>query len=250
MKAIILAAGVGERLRPITDERPKCLVKVDGSTILERMLATLGDLGVRDIVVVVGYKDEMIRRIAGKRARFIQNDDYRLGNIVSVYHARRELQSECLLMDADVIASPALYAKLIGSANANAFLMDRGSKDTGEEMKLGARRGRVVTIARRLEGDYDAVGEGVGFLKLDAKTGEALAALVAKKVEAGDTKIEYETALDVLLKSHTIGYEEVAGLPWTEIDFVEDIEKAEREILPRLVSRKARARLEGEQHGA
>ena len=76
MKAIILAAGIGERLRPITDERPKCLVEVGGMPVFERMLATLKDLGVRDIIAVVGYKDEMIRKVGGKRVRYIQNDEY------------------------------------------------------------------------------------------------------------------------------------------------------------------------------
>ncbi|MBI3073342.1 MAG: phosphocholine cytidylyltransferase family protein [Deltaproteobacteria bacterium] len=250
MKAIILAAGIGERLRPITDARPKCLVEVGGMPVFERMLATLKDLGVCDIVAVVGYRDEMIRKVGGKRVRYIQNDEYRLGNIVSVHKAAAELATDCLLMDADVIAHPALYAKIIGSAHGSAFLMDRGFKDTGEEMKLGARHGRVLTIARRLEGDYDAVGEGVGFLKLNPKTGAAFATTIAEFVAAGKTKLEYENALDEFLKAHEVGYEEVAGLPWTEIDFVQDIAKAERDVLPRIENGAKARPIEGEQHGA
>jgi choline kinase len=236
VKAIILAAGVGNRLKPVTDTMPKCLIEIGGKTILERMLDSLIDSGVEDISLVVGYKKRMIVDFAGNKYRgrafdFIDNPDYELGSIVSLLVAREKFfGSDALLMDADVIFERAVLEKLIGSKNANCFVIDRdfglwGLKDTGEEMKVAALDKKVVQIARKITREHDEAGEGVGFCKISAAYyGEFLKALENRVCL--NRNCDYELALDDFITNAPAGFEEITGMKWTEIDFQEDIGKA------------------------
>jgi choline kinase len=232
VKAIILAAGAGNRLKPVTDKMPKCLIKIGGKTILERMLDSLIASGVNDISFVVGHKKRMITDLVGNKYKgkafsFIDNPDYELGSIVSLWAAReRFFGDDALLMDADVIFERGMLARLIGSKNANCFLFDRDLKDTGEEMKVAALNKKVVQIARKLTREHDEAGEGVGFCKIaPAYYGELLKALKNRICLNGNC--DYELALDDFIGHAPAGFEEITGLRWTEVDFPEDIRKAE-----------------------
>ena len=108
MKAIILAAGVGKRFKALTDHRPKCLIQVSGKTLLERTLAALGAAGVREAVIVIGYRGDMIVEEIGERCgavsvRYIRNPQYEKGAILSLWSARKEFDTDLLIMDADVL---------------------------------------------------------------------------------------------------------------------------------------------------
>ena len=232
MKAIILAAGVGNRLKPVTDRMPKSLIRTGGKTILERMLDSLAAEGVRDISVVIGHLKEMIVKAAGEehngsRIRYIENKEYRLGSIVSLWAAREEFSDgDVLLMDADVIFEPRVLNRLIGSKHKNCFLMDKNFSENGEEMKVAVLSGKVVQIARRITREHDEIGEGIGFFKTSSVyRGEFLKAIDV--TIALNRAADYEEALDNFIRRVPAGSEEVTGLKWTEIDFPEDVKKAE-----------------------
>ncbi len=240
MKAIILAAGIGKRLKPITDTTPKCLISVGGRTVLDRFLEGVVACGIDEIVLVVGHLREQIRATVGEQfggvdVRTIDNDVYEKGSILSLWAARDELTRDALIMDADVIFHPRLLKKLVESPHANCVLMDTSAQATGEEMMLAARSGRVTQIARTLEEPYDVCGEGVGFLKLSGAAGTLLAEQMAVFLKAGDKDgCEYEDALNLFFQDVAVGFESVESLPWTELDFIGDVERAEKEILPRI----------------
>jgi choline kinase len=105
---------------------------------------------------------------------------------------------------------------------------------TGEEQMLLVRGRRVHDIVRGGAPGFELQGESVGFLKLSADAAVLLETLLARKVAAGQTGIEHEEVYPDLLARVEVGFERVDGLPWTEIDFPEDVERAERDILPRL----------------
>ncbi len=231
MKAIILAAGAGNRLRPITAKMPKALIKIGEKTVLERMLDSLISLGVNDICFVVGHMKHMIAGFAGKkydgaRFKYILNPDYELGSIVSLWVAREEFSGDdALLMDADVIFERDLLHRLVNSKTANCFLIDKNFSDTGEEMKVAALNKKIVQVARKISREHDEVGEGVGFCKISpAYHGELLKAL--EKSICLNRVCDYEMALDDFVRRSPTGFEDVTGLKWTEIDFEADIEKA------------------------
>ncbi len=239
MKAIILAAGVGKRFREITDQRPKCLIEVKGIMLLERILTALGAVGVHEAVVVIGYLGEMISQeigdqCGGVRVRYIQNAQYEKGAILSLWSAREEFNDDVLIMDADVLFPVRLLKRLVQSDQLNCFLLDASAENTGEEQMLLTREGRVFTIIRGGSGDYDLIGESVGFLKVGRDDAPLLRSILDDFVAQGRDTIEHEEAFPVFLSQRYVGFERVDDLPWTEIDFPEDLDKAERDILPQI----------------
>jgi choline kinase len=239
MKAIILAAGVGKRFKEITDHRPKCLIEVQGKTLLERTLTALHAAGISQAIVVIGYRSEMIRQRIGStcrgvQVRYVLNRQYEKGAILSLLSARDEFDDDILIMDADVLFPVAMLTRLIRSSHPNCFLLDGSAKNTGEEQMLLARGGRVLNIVRGGSGDFDVIGESVGFLKVSRRDAPLLRAILEDLVAKGRDMIEHEEAYPVFLSQRVVGFERVDDLPWTEIDFPEDLERAERETLPQI----------------
>lgn len=239
MTAIVLAAGAGKRLLAASRGRPKCLIEIGGRSLLRRLLADLAAAGIRDAVVVTGFGaeavEESVRTVTDIRVRCVVNPRYREGAILSLWAARDVLrEGPALVMDADVLCGPALLARLVRSSHPTCFLLDDSVTSTGEEQMLLVRAGRVLDIVRGGAPGWELQGESVGFLKLSAEAAALLEALLAQRVAAGDTAIEHEEVYPDLLARVHVGFERVGGLPWTEIDFPEDIVRAEREILPRL----------------
>lgn len=247
MKAIILAAGVGKRLAHAADARPKCLLRVGGRSLLDRTLAALDAAGVHEAVIVVGYRAERIRaeigiRYAGVEVRYVHNPRYEQGAILSLWSARAELDTAVLVMDADVLFPVRLLQRLVRSPQPNCFLLDAGSVNTGEEQMLLTRGGRVETIVRGGSGDYDVIGESVGFLKVGRADAPLLGSILEDHVARGRHEIEHEEAFPDFLAQRRVGFERVDDLPWTEIDFPEDLEAAKRDVLPAIDRLDARDR--------
>lgn len=239
MQAIILAAGVGKRLMPLTSERPKCLIEIGQKTLLERYLETLRELGITRVTFVLGHlREAILERLKGLdkgfKFHYIFNEEYRRGSITSLWRARDSLKGDVLIMDADVLFHPRLLEKLVSSPKSSCFLMDENFSDSGEEMKLFVQGERVIAISKKNTVKSQSVGEGVGFLKLSREHCPILKKVLENFIKEGHLDAEYEEALDRLLRHCDIGCEKVDGLPWIEIDFMEDIERARKEILPRI----------------
>src|SRR5262245_39189647 len=240
MKAIILAAGVGKRFKEVTDHRPKCLIEIQGKMLLERTLNALGAAGVSDAVVVIGYRGEMIEQTVGSscgvvQVRYVFNPRYDKGAILSLWSAREEFDDDILIMDADVLFPVKLIDRLVRSPHANCFLLDGSAVNTGEEQMLLTRQGRVLNIVRGGSGDFDLIGESVGFLKVSRHDAPLLRSILDDLVVQGRDTIEHEEAFPIFLAQREVGFERVDDLPWIEIDFPADLEQAEREVLPRIV---------------
>lgn len=241
MKAIVLVAGVARRLAPLTDKTHKALLPVGGRPLLDRMLGALAELGVRETVLVVGHCAEQVRRLAGDRrgrmaVRYVDNPDYTRGSVLSLYAARAHLTEPALVMDADVLFPRELLRRLLAAPAPSALLLDRGFQDTGEEVKLYTRGDRVIALGKKVVPEaWETVGEGVGFFKCGAEAGPEFVRLLRKVIEEGDGLNEYEDALHMLLGTRHVGWVDVTGLPWTEIDFAEDLRRAEADVLPHVV---------------
>jgi choline kinase len=243
MKAIILAAGVGNRLAVVTRHRPKCLVEFEGRSLLVRYLDALLDTGIKNVVIVVGHKQEMIRAAVGDRYRgmtvaYVVNDQYHRGSLYSLWLARQHFNDDLLIMDADVLCPAAFVKRLVHSPHPNAILIDDKVRQESEERMAVARDGRLVALTKKPpEEPADIIGEGVGFLKLTRGDTKFMLDAMAPFVERGDLDMEYEDTWDAFFRTVSVGYESVGGEPWIEIDFPEDIERATREILPILKER-------------
>jgi choline kinase len=239
MKAIILAAGVGKRLWSVTQHRPKCLIEIGGRTLLHRYLRSLAEVGVRRADIVVGYKQDMIRAAVaanayGVQASFLVNEQFHRGSISSLWVARTVLDDDVIVMDADVLFHPEILRRLVRSPYPNALLMDESVKQTGEECMVVMEGGRVIALTKKMPLHYDYAGEGVGFLKVRHADTPHIVASLRTYVDREAWQMEYEDALLDFFREVKVGHEKIGGLPWTEIDFPEDVEKAEREVLPKM----------------
>jgi choline kinase len=237
MKAIIFAAGVGRRLQGVTQGKPKCLVEIGGRTLLSRHVECLNELGVHQIVLVVGFaqnaiRDAMAAESSTSEIRWVVNDQFVRGSITSLWAAREEMDDNVVLMDADVLYAPEILARLVRSSQSSALLMDETVKQESEECMIAAHDGRVLSLSKRLPADYDEAGEGVGFLKVQKQDIPSLLHSVRTCIEAGQLDMEYEDALTTFFQNVPVGYEKIGGLPWVEIDFPEDIQRAASQILP------------------
>src|SRR5689334_3910875 len=159
MKAVILAAGVGKRLWPVTQHRPKCLIEIGGQTLLARYLSALAKVGVQHADIVVGYKQDMIRGAVesnsfGVRVQFLVNEHFHRGSISSLWVARTALDDDVVIMDADVLFHHEILRRLVRSTFPNALLMDDSVKQTGEECMVVAEGGRVIALAKNMPPRY------------------------------------------------------------------------------------------------
>jgi choline kinase len=148
--------------------------------------------------------------------------------------ARTALDDDVLIMDADVLFHHEILRRLVQSPYPNALLMDDSIKQTGEECMVVAEGSRVIALTKTMPSRYDRAGEGVGFLKVRHADTPHMVASLRTFVDRDAWQMEYEDALIGFFQDVKVGYEVVGGLPWTEIDFPEDVVKAEREILPKL----------------
>ncbi len=237
MRAIVLVAGVGWRLKPHTETTPKCLMEIGGKSLLRRYLDAFAALGVDEAILVVGHLKEQIMAEASRgpaevEVRFVSNEQFTRGNILSLWHARHEFDDDILLMDGDVLYPRELLARLIASPDSNAIAVDERFQDTGEEQKVVCEDGWVVEVTKKISGDPRIRGEAVGILRLSADAAEVLRGILEEFIETGKDSLEYEDALRELAAEVPIGVVEVGDLPWVEIDFEDDLARAREQILP------------------
>lgn len=241
-QAVILAAGVGRRLNGSAGPRPKALLSFGGQTLLARHIAALRACGVADVTVVVGFEAGQIEAAAAGEpgVRLLPNRDYREGSVVSLWAARDVLRAgrPVVLMDADVLYDARLLGRLMASVHPNALLLDRDIEPGDEPVKLCIRDGGIVDFHKRPQARHDWHGESVGFFRFTPDAAADLAARCEDYVAGGRRALEYEEPIRDMMQSAPpglFGFEDITGLPWTEIDFPEDVAKANT-LLPRLAA--------------
>ena len=247
MKAVMLAAGVGVRLGNSGAQNvPKILLRFGGESLLQRHIDILKQNGVEELVLGVGFhREEIEQEIAALGAegfvRTVFNRDYEAGSVVTLWTLRDELcrDGPVLLMDGDVLYDERLMKRLVTSDHSNCLLLDRVIALDDEAVKLCIRDGEIVEFRKWLSAEFDFRGESVGFFKMSASMAEDVIAQTQLYVGQDRRNDPYEEPIrDVILTSRrgTIAYEDVTGLPWIEIDYTVDMERASTEILPRIVA--------------
>ena len=244
MQAIILAAGCGSRLAEHNPGGyPKCLMEFGGRSLLGRHLDLLNQLGIRKCDLVVGYEADLIIDHVGKLfsrpdVAYHFNPRYELGSVLSLWAARETLEAgvPVIVMDADVLYHPDILRRLVDTDVENCYLLDRDFADGDEPVKIAVRDGVMVEFRKQLAAglSYDTIGESVGFMRFGPECAAAIAKECAQFDVEGLGDAPHEEALrNVLLRQpQSFGFEDVSGLPWVEIDFPEDVVRAQDEVLP------------------
>lgn len=256
MRAIILAAGIGKRLGDTGSGRAgaKSLLRFGGRSLLERQLGAIGSVGVASVTIVTGYDAPAVEREARAASgsppvEFLFNSRYTLGSLLSLWEARRTLRGgePALILDADVLCDTRMYERLVSASAPDALLVDRGFEPGDEPVKVRARAGRVVAFGKRLpegEAPGDEVGESVGFFKVSGASCAALEGVCERMIDSGGGDRPHEDALaEVMATGAEFAAIDATGLPWTEIDFPEDVRRANESVLGRLVEDAAGAPL-------
>ena len=230
-KAIILSAGKGSRLLPLTAERPKCLIELSGKPLLEWQLDALAASGIREAVVVTGFRDDLVDAVAERRAgvRTLFNPFYHVAdNLGSVWLARAEFNRDTLLLNGDTLVSPPLLERVLAAdGGAITVTVDEKEDYDADDMKVLRDGSRLLRIGKALEpGEYNA--ESIGLLAFRGDGGRLFIDQVERMMRTSEgTRRWYLRAIDALATSgidvQTVSIE---GEAWQEVDFPEDVEKA------------------------
>ena len=232
MKALILAAGYGSRLAPLTDSIPKSLVPVNGKPILFKQLENLYDNGITDITVISGYRANMLEAAVHDSFRdvnIIESVDYRdTNNMYSAWLAREAMgDDDFLMMNADVFMDASVIEALLAFDAPNAIVTDSGFY-LEESMKvIEDENGRLTHISKQIPPE-EALGASIDVYRFSAAAGAAFFRKCAEYIEEkGERKLWSEVALDAILPEVVFRACPLNGR-WYEIDNHEDLAAAER----------------------
>jgi choline kinase len=235
MNAIILAAGKGTRLDGAA-VKPKCLVEVGGSTLLHRQIETLRSLNVDKIVVVIGFAGDSIREECGEEISFVENINFaETSSLYSLWLAREHLTDGFVVLNSDVLFHPRMLADLHESDRDDALLIsDTDPTPLGdEEMKVKVEEERVVDISKDMD-PLEADGENVGIVKFSPSGARLLVDYMNTLIESGAVKDWAPRAFREFARRHPLHALSTRGLPWIEIDFPEDYQRAVNEVYPKI----------------
>ena len=238
MKAIILAAGKGTRLDGAA-VKPKCLVEIGGSTLLQRQIESLHNANIKRIVIVVGFGAESIRAECGSEISFVENIHFaETSSLYSLWLAREHLADGFVVLNSDVLFHPQLLRNLMESARGDELLIsDQDTNPLGdEEMKVKVKEELVVDISKDMD-PLEADGENVGIVKFSAAGAQALVRYMDDLIASGAVKDWAPRAFREFALNHPLHALSTGGLPWIEIDFPEDYQRAVKEVYPQIEAR-------------
>ncbi len=239
MKAIILAAGTASRLRPLTSNTPKCLLKVGQRTLLGRSMDALIAAGIHEFVIVTGYLHEQIetfvRQTYGESISvcFIHNKDFETtNNIYSLWLARPEADGEeVLLLDSDLLYDGEIVKRILQDSHDNVLTLIRHELGE-EEMKVVMDSDGSITEICKTCSPALAAGESLGIERM----GKAYTTALYKELDVMMNREHlenkfYELAFQRLIaEGHTFSVLDVTDLFSCELDTVEDFENAKERI--------------------
>lgn len=235
LHGIILAAGLGSRLRPLTDCKPKCLLEVDKKTLLEHQLRALRNAGLQLITIVTGHFHDQVEAFVrsnfpGDSIRICRNNFYQTtNNAYSLGLALKKEGGPFLLLDGDLLFENQLLKRLVESKKENLFVVDRQLDAlTDEAMKVSFNNaGQIICFSKKIN-PAKAAGEYIGIARLGNKWFERL----YNAVESMDAKARenayYEDIINPLIPSSPpLNILCTGGHRWTEIDTCKDLTAAQ-----------------------
>ena len=241
MQAVILAAGKGSRMRPLTDTTPKALIRIGDKTIIGRILETLAAVGVHRVAVVTGYRGDEIREHLqqlhpGFDFRFIHNERFHETNNIhstALAFQQIDLDDDVLLIESDLVAEPAVFERIVRSPHPNVALVDHWRTGLDGTVVTVTHEGITSVIPPHLQGaDFSFADKfkTLNVYKFDRDfCRDTFRPLLGFYASSIDHNAYYELVLGILiyLKKVTMQAEVVHGLLWTEVDDANDLRGAE-----------------------
>jgi L-glutamine-phosphate cytidylyltransferase len=236
MKAVILSAGQGSRLLPLTADRPKCLLPLGSKPLLEWQIDVLAGCGVDDVAVVVGFRAGLVDSVLAKLARpglsirSVFNPFFNVAdNLGSCWMARHEMAGDFLLLNGDTLFEAAVLKRLLGSPPAPITVtIDRKDAYDADDMKVHLDGSRLLEIGKTLPASRTD-GESIGLLLFRDKGSTLFVEAADRAMHTSEgLKSFYLRVIDQLAKAHRVETASIEGLAWGEVDFPADLQRAER----------------------
>jgi choline kinase len=235
VKAIILSAGQGRRLLPLTAETPKCLIPFSGRPLVEWQVRALAAAGVDDIVVVTGFEagkvDHALEAISlpGVSLRTTHNPFFELAdNLASCWIARHEMRQPFLILNGDTLIEPRIAAKVLEypAVAPITVTIDRKDEYDSDDMKVRTQGDRLLAIGKTLPNDL-VTGESIGCLRFTDEGAKAFVGEIERLLRSEEgLKRWYLSAIDGIARYQNIGgVRSIEGLEWSELDFPADLDR-------------------------
>lgn len=235
MRAVIVAAGTSSRLYPLTKELPKCLLEIGGKSLITRSVETLKANGINELCIVVGFEKDKIINHLGNDLEFIINSDFEINNdMASLWYAKSFAKGKPFVyLHSDLLYHPGIIAMLELQKEENLYMVDKTSNDL-EAMKVLVKDGAYVKSNKEIP-LKESYGEWLGISKFSSDTSSRLFDVMDEIIDEGNLKCYDTFAFNRLVeRGENLPVKDVAGLPWIEIDFPEDLARAENEIIKQI----------------
>lgn len=238
MIGVILAAGVGSRLRPMTNNKPKCLVTTAGKAILQYQIDAYREAGIDQLVIIVGYEGNAIRQyckhIKDIKITILENSDYEItNNMYSLYLAKNHVEgSPFILNNADLSIDSRIVRMLIQHDSQNAIAVDT-SLFNEESMKITVREdGSISDISKKIP-EHQSHACSIDFYKFSAEAGKTFFDEITSIIEDEKNLKDWtEVAMQRLFQAQQLDFKacDIAGQDWVEIDNYEDLALSDRKF--------------------
>ena len=233
MKAIILSAGQGRRLMPLTSNMPKCCLPLHGVSILEWQLSQIARCDIDEVVVVTGFAsetvDSVVNRVKGINVRTLHNPMFaHTDNLGTCWEARFEMDGPFVLMNGDTLFEAAVLQRLLACDKGYPITLATDTKPHFDldDMKIIADGDRLLKVSKQL--DISLVhGESIGLMVFNQAGAEAFTEKLEEMMDKPDAlKLWYLSAIDQLASLGIAGICPIHGLSWCEVDDAADFKAA------------------------
>ena len=234
MKAIILSAGQGGRLLPLTETQPKCLLSIGAYSIVEHQIRALHACGISEIVVVCGFSTAAVERAVAELnfaqldIRCVFNPFYNVAdNLASCWMARHEMTNDFVLLNGDTLFEPAVCTRLLNAPAAPVTLaIDHKIDYDSDDMKVRLAGTRLLEVSKTIEA-HNIDGESIGMSRF-IDQGPDLFSNTLEQVMRTPNSLSwwYLKAIGILADRDVVETASIAGLRWAEVDYLKDLEAA------------------------
>lgn len=231
MKAILISAGKGERLYPLTKNTPKSLLEVgDGLTLLETQLHSLSENNIKDIVIITGFKAEQIEaKVKAYKSKLnistVFNPFFDISNnLLSVWMARHHMQDEFISINGDDIFSAEVIENLLKSKDDITMVIDEKNEYDDDDMKVVHKDGNILEVSKKVD-EKKANGESVGIIKFSNNGPKIYTDMLDEMVRIPENRnVFYLKAIQKIIdKGFKVNYSLCEETDWAEIDFHPDL---------------------------
>lgn len=239
MQAIILAAGLSKRLRPLTDNSPKCLLNIGNKNLLHRTIVNVLVNGIKDFIVVTGYREDMIKNyitenFSNLNVEFITNSDYaNNNNSYSLWMTKQFVKDDIVLLDSDILFDKLIIRDLLNSNHENCLAVNVTDDLDEEQIKvITDNKNRILHIGKKVS-IVDSIGESIGIEKFSLYFMKELFEVLDKKILWENIvdefyEVSFQEIIDKEKKGNSMYAIDVSKYDCIEIDTIEDYDKAQK----------------------